>query len=134
MFSTLTAKIGGGIIIALLLFAGVQSFRLSARTAERDVARASFQTEVAKHSVSLASIKELRDVIDAKNAESDARAKAYADSKAADAKAIADLDRRFDASRGRIATLSAIAKASENAPADRGCRAPSALLVALDDL
>jgi hypothetical protein len=88
-------------------------------------------TEIAKNAVNLESITRLSDALDAKNAESEARAKAYADVKASDAATIADLDKRYAATKASRDALQAIAKV---ATANPSCRVPSALSGALEGL
>jgi len=81
-------------------------------------------TEIAKNAVNLESITRLSDALDAKNAESEARAKSYADSKAADAATIADLDKRQKADAIRLETLR---KLAADLPDNPACRVPAAL-------
>jgi hypothetical protein len=85
----------------------------------------------AKLSISNASIATLQAALDSKNAESEARAKAYADSKAADAKTIADMDARQKADASRLDTLKRLAVSLPTNPA---CKAPAALLANLEGL
>jgi len=81
-------------------------------------------TEIAKNAVNLESITRLSGALDAKNAESEARAKAYADVKASDAATIADLDKRQKADASRLETLQRLARDLPDNPA---CRVPAAL-------
>jgi len=81
-------------------------------------------TEIAKNAVNLESITRLSDALDAKNAESEARAKAYADVKASDAATIADLDKRQKADASRLETLQRLVRDLPDNPA---CRVPAAL-------
>jgi len=88
-------------------------------------------TEIAKNAVNLESITRLSDALDAKNAESEARAKAYADVKASDAATIADLDKRQKADASRLETLKRLARDLPDNPA---CRVPAALAANLEGL
>jgi len=67
LFASVAMKVSAGIIGLLLIFAGIQSYRLSERTEERDLARAEFHTEQAKHAVSLASIESLMKALSEQN-------------------------------------------------------------------
>jgi hypothetical protein len=87
--------------------------------------------EIAKNAVNLESITRLTDALDAKNAESEARARAYSDTKAADAQTIADLDKRYASTRASRDALQAIAKV---AAANPSCPVPMALSGALEGL
>lgn len=85
----------------------------------------------AKLSISNASIDKLTTVLNDKNAESVARAKAYADSKTVDAQTIAVMDARQKADASRLETLRGLAASLPDQP---GCRVPAALTAQLDDL
>lgn len=84
-----------------------------------------------KLAISNASIATLNDALDAANAQSDARAKAYADSKATDAATITALDKQYASTKSARDALMAIAAV----PGGNGaCRIPSALSAALEGL
>lgn len=85
----------------------------------------------AKLSISNASIDTLTGALDAKNAESEARAKAYTDAQAANAATIADLDKRYASTKASRDALQAIAKV---ATANPSCKVPMALSGALEGL
>lgn len=87
--------------------------------------------EIAKNAINVASIDTLQTALADKNAESLARAKAYADAKAADASTIAEMDRRAKADSSRLETLQRLAK---DLPDNPQCRVPAALLANLDGL
>lgn len=87
--------------------------------------------EVQKNAVNLASINTLQSALADKNAESEARAKAFADAKAADAATLAEMDRRQKANASRLETLQRLAR---DLPENPSCRAPAALLANLEGL
>jgi hypothetical protein len=87
--------------------------------------------EIQKNGINLASIDTLSKALAAKNAESEARAKAYADAKAADARTVADLDRRYSSTAARVAALQAIARVPGG---NEACRVPTAVAGALEGL
>lgn len=87
--------------------------------------------EVRKNAVNLASINTLTTALREKNAESDARAKAFADAKAADAATIADMDKRQKADASRLETLQRLAR---DLPENPACRVPAALSAQLEGL
>lgn len=121
--------IAEGIGLAVLGFLLWSANGRADREAKRaDKATTAYQLEVAKHAVSLASIASLTDIVRAKNAESDARAKALADSRAGDARDVAAADARQRADGARRAALEAIAKGKS------GCAAPAALIRGLEGL
>lgn len=80
--------------------------------------------EVRKNAINLASINTLQTALADKNAESEARAKAFADAKAADAATIADMDKRQKADASRLETLQRLAR---DLPENPACRVPPAL-------
>ena len=84
-----------------------------------------------KLAVSNASINTLQTALADKNAESEARAKAYADSKAKDTATIAEQDRRFKTTQQAIDALKAVAGVPDKTGA---CKVPSAVAAALEDL
>jgi hypothetical protein len=100
----------GVVALALAAWASVLSSRLNARTDERDLAVAQYQTEVAKHAVSLTSIGELNRIIDAKNAESDKRASEYVAQEVADREAVKASDARYRANEIKRAYLDGVVK------------------------
>lgn len=125
-----------GIIAALLLLWRVHAGweRAAYNTAyNAGVAKQKVQTdaEIAKNAVNLASINTLQTALAEKNAESEARAKAYADVKASDAATIADLDKRQKADASRLETLQRLAR---DLPDNPQCRVPAALAANLDGL
>lgn len=77
------------------------------------------------------SIDTLQSALDDKNRESEARAKAYADSKSADAQTIALMDARQKADASRLDTLQRLAR---DLPDNLQCRVPAALTAQLDGL
>lgn len=84
-----------------------------------------------KLAVSNASIGTLQSALDAKNAESDARAKAFADAKVADAADRAALAKQYASSQAARDALSAMAKV---AGANPQCKVPVALSGSLEGL
>lgn len=92
---------------------------------------ASAQLANSKLAISNASIDTLTNALNAMNADADARAKAYADSKAQDAATIADLDKRYAGTKPVRDALAAIVAM----PGGNGaCKVPSALSAALKEL
>lgn len=85
----------------------------------------------AKLGISNASIGRLQSALADMTAQSEARAKAYADVKASDAATIADLDKRQKADASRLDTLKALAR---DLPTNPQCRVPAALAANLDGL
>jgi hypothetical protein len=122
---------GGLAMLGLLIALAVTRHTLASRTEQLKVSRQQTANEIAKEQIDLASIAEMRRNLDAKNAESDARAKALADSKATDAQNVAAADARQKADRSRIQTLQALAK---DLPIDPHCRAPAAVVTNLEGL
>jgi Tfp pilus assembly protein PilN len=113
-FSVLTSKIFAGVSIALLLFAGVQTVRLSSAKSSLEKKRDQLAASQAALSVSNNSIDTLTAELIAKNAESDARARALQEARnkaATDAKRLDGLSRstsaQIDALRARIGTNTA---------------------------
>lgn len=98
---------------------------------QRDAARASASREKASHAVTLQSVADLSNALAAKNAESEARAKAFDASKVADAKAVAAADARYRSTQARVDALTRMAR---DLPADHACRVPAALLANLEGL
>jgi chromosome segregation ATPase len=107
LFSALTSKIFGGLSIALLIVVGALWFQNARLTDQRDTARDKLTAEVAAHKVTLESVATLRDALDAKNAESLARAAALETARQESAQAQADADRRFRSTQSRIDALRA---------------------------
>lgn len=122
---------GGLAMLGLLIALAVTRHTLASRTEQLKVSRQQTANEIAKEQMDLASIAEMRRNLDAKNAESDARAKALADSKATDASNLARADARQRADRSRIQTLQALAK---DLPVNPNCRAPVAVVANLEGL
>lgn len=85
----------------------------------------------AKLAISNASIDSLTAALNAKNAESEARAKLYADAKAQDAATLAEMDRRQKADASRLETLQRLAR---DLPENPACRVPAALSAQLEGL
>ena len=119
-------EIGIGLLLAVIAF---MAFRADAISAERDAAVARGDAEVAKHSVTRASLDRVKAALDDKNRESEARAKAYADSKAGNDADQRRLDAVAKADESRIAFLRGLA-ASPSAD----CTTPPALAEALKGL
>jgi prefoldin subunit 5 len=107
LFSALTSKIFGGLSIALLIVVGALWFQNARLTDQRDTARANLTAEIAAHKVTLESVATLRDALDAKNAESLARAAALEKARQEAAQAQADAERRFRSTQSRIDALRA---------------------------
>jgi hypothetical protein len=84
-----------------------------------------------KLAVSNASINTLTTALNDKNAESEARARAYSDTKAADAQTIATMDARAKADASRLDTLRRL---SRDLPDNPVCRVPAALAANLEGL
>lgn len=84
-----------------------------------------------KLAISNASIDTLTNVLNQMNAQSDARAKAYADSKVQDAATIAALDKQYVGTDAQRKALEAIAKVPGGLDA---CKAPDALVRNLEGL
>lgn len=87
--------------------------------------------EVQKNAVNLASINTLQSALADKNAESEARAKAFADAKAADAATLAEMDKRQKADASRLETLQRLAR---DLPENPQCKVPAALRAQLEGL
>jgi hypothetical protein len=130
----IAAGLGGLALIGAGVTIYIMSNTIGARTDERDAAREGLAAERKSHGVTLASVVTLKRELEAKNAESLARAAAFEASKAADAKAIAEMDRRQAASDTRIASLRAIAEAAGKVGADGRCRVPAAIANALEGI
>lgn len=112
----ITSIIGGAmafVMIGLAVALFVTRGTLEKRTAERDAAFAQVQTEQAKHAVTRQSLDSCTTEIGRRNAEADARAKAYADAKAKDAQTIAKLNEMAKDSAKRIAVLEGIRQHAE---------------------
>lgn len=122
-----------GVVLALLFAWHVHTN--AEKAAYNSAFNAGFAVERARaekvFAIQRESIAEMRRNLDAKNAESDARAKALADSKATDAQNVATADARQKADRGRIQTLQALAK---DLPVNPACRAPAAVVTNLEGL
>jgi hypothetical protein len=116
---------GGLIVAALLSYALIQ--RHNAHSWQEKAATAQAQAQMAndKLAVSNASIASLMGQLDVKNAETEARAKAYEAAKAQDAATIAALDKQYSATKTRKDALEAYAK---TAAANPTCRVPPALV------
>lgn len=119
---------------ALILAGGVASLILAVILARADARQchkrdaqhvAALNLEVQKNAINLASIAELEAALAAKEADSTARADAFAGSKIANARDTATADARRAADKGRIDTLRHLAT---TLPATPDCAAPSALL------
>lgn len=121
----------GGVTLVLLVLLLVADGRVS-RWQKLDAAHvAQRDAEIAKNAVNLKSIADLTAALKAKNAESDARAKALADVKAQDARDVAEADKRYADTAGRIKALEAIARGSGGKDA---CKVPGAVSGALEGL
>ena len=127
----LPAVIGGVVALGLVMALLATRHTLAKRTDALHTEQAAVANEQAKNAITTASLNQALATIDAKNAETDARAKAYADSKATDAAQIAKLDAAQKADRSRIETLRALAR---DLPANPACRVPAALTANLEGL
>lgn len=107
LFSALTSKIFGGLSIALLIVVGALWFQNARLTDQRDTARAKLTAEIAAHKVTLESVATLRHALNAKNAESLARAAALETARQESAQAQADAERRFRSTQASIDALRA---------------------------
>lgn len=92
------------VVIGLCAFL---AWRLSSVDGDRDEWRDKAKNEAAAHEITLQSVKTLRDALDAKNAESLARAAALEKARQQAAQAQADADRQFRATQARIDALRA---------------------------
>ena len=117
-----------GALVGLLLAAGAIIWQRGARI---ETLAAQVMAEQAAHAVTRQSVATLQAAIDEKNRETEARATAYAGTKAADARDVAQADRAQAADRGRVDTLRAIAKAADR---PGGCVTPPALAASLGGL
>lgn len=126
--------IAGGLGIALaaaLIWGGIEHLSASHYHKLTDQNAATAQLANSKLEISNASIDTLTNALSQMNAQSDARAKAYADSKAQDAQTIAELDRQYAGTDAQRKALEAIAKVPGGSDA---CRAPAALTRNLEGL
>jgi membrane protein involved in colicin uptake len=119
---------------ALILTGGVASLILAVILARADARQchqrdaqhvAALNLEVQKNAINLASIAELEAALKAKEADTAARANAFADSQTQNAASTATADARRAADKGRIDTLNKLATTLPSSP---DCTAPSALL------
>lgn len=101
------------------------------RDAYNDAYNAGWSKEHAGHLITLRSLGDALAIIAAKNKESDARAKAFNDAKDADARTIADLDKRYSSTASRVAALTAISRVGGG---DGPCKVPTAVAAALEGL
>lgn len=126
-------KLFAGGAVALVLVVMLMIAKADARHWQKldTLHSAQRDAEIAKNAVNLESITRLTDALDDKNAESEARARAYSDTRAADAQTIADLDKRYASTRASRDALQAIAKV---AAANPSCKVPMALGGALEGL
>lgn len=96
-----------------------------------DSDHAALTLEVSKNKINLASIDTLTKALADKNAESLARAKAYDDAKASDARTIAAMDKKYASTKAARDALLAISKVPGGNDA---CKVPPALSGALEGL
>lgn len=87
--------------------------------------------EVQKNAANLASINTLQTALADKNAESERRAKQYADAKAEDTATVAEMNKRQKADASRIETLQRLAR---DLPENPSCRVPAALAAQIEGL
>lgn len=124
--------IAGGLVVAsLLIYAGITTLDARHWQKQDELHVAQRDTEIAKNAINLVSIGTLQGIIAEKNKESDARAKAFQDAKAADARSIADLDHRYASTAARVAALTAISRVGGG---EGPCKVPPAVATALEGL
>lgn len=92
---------------AMIAVCAFLALRLAAVDGDRDDWRAKAKAEAAAHAETLRSVKKLRHALDAKNAESLARAAALEKARQEAAQAQADAERRFRSTQSRIDALRA---------------------------
>lgn len=125
------AILTGGFLIALGVALAIERGEVVHYHKLADQNAATAVSANSKLAISNASIQTLNDALDAANAQSDARAKAYADSKAEDQSTIATLDKQYAGTDAQRRALEAIAKVPGG---DVACKAPDALVLNLEGL
>jgi hypothetical protein len=124
--------IAGGLVVAsLLIYSGIKTLDARHWQKQDELHVAQRDTEIAKNAVNLTSIGTLQGIIAEKNKESDIRAKAFTDAKDANARTIADLDKRYGSTAARVAALTAISRVGGG---EGPCRVPAAVASALEGL
>jgi outer membrane murein-binding lipoprotein Lpp len=113
-FTALTAKLFGGVAVAALLFAGIQTFRLAEAHDEIEEQRNKVARCEAQHAVTRQSVSTLEAVIDDLNERALARGEAYAAAKVEAARNEVKLDALAVESDRRIASLRAAAREQYN--------------------
>lgn len=108
----LAALVAAALLIALL----VTRSTLAETKALYEAEIAAHATEKANHAVTRASVVTLRTALDAKNAESEARAKAFEDAKRQAAADVAAADAKWRSTADQVAKLKAIAARPGNCP------------------
>jgi hypothetical protein len=123
--------LAGGLALAVLGFMLVLA-KADARhwRAKSNGFESAFNLEVAKHAITRQSVATLEGVVAAKNAESQARADAFAKAQAQSVSDLAALNARWRAGEGVRARLQALV----SNPPNEACRAPAALLDGLEGL
>lgn len=122
------AKVMGGVILVLILFAGVQTWRLSNARAEAREAREEVGKVSERLATSNASIEALEGIIAGYNAVREQEAKELERSRKLAEQERARFDKEAKANERRIDRLKAIAANGQ------GCEAPAELLDALTGL
>lgn len=107
LWRVLSAKPTQVAVGALIALCGFLCLRLAMIDGDRDEWRDKAKSEAAAHEITLQSVKTLRDALDAKNAESLARAAALEKARQEAAQAQADAERQFRATQARIDALRA---------------------------
>lgn len=130
-------RIGGYVAIgSVIALAGMAAALFITRAtldgAKRDLAKttAAYQLEIAKHAVTRQSVATLEGVLEQKNAESLARAKAFDDARAKAEADLAALNGRYLAGETRRKALEGLAAKDSGAR----CPVPGGLLSGLEDL
>lgn len=121
-WQAIVGGVGMTVLAIAVFFARADASQCHARDAQHVAER---DAEIQKNAINLASIKDLEAALAAKEADSAARADAFADSKTRNAANVATADARRDADRGRTDTL---LKLATTLPTSPDCAAPTALL------
>jgi len=133
--SDLVTKIIAGSLVAVVATLGVM---LAIKSHDASHFRKLYEQQTkltadasSKLDISNASIGRLQSDLAEMTAQSEARAKEYADTKAEDAQRIADMDRRQKSDASRIDTLKHLAATLPDQP---GCKVPTAVAAQLEGL
>lgn len=110
LFAPLGMKIAAGIIAALALFAGVQTWRLASAHSALDEKRNELATCEARHAVTRGSVARLEAIIADLNEQAEQRAEAFAEAQELARERDAAMDRLARASGATIAQLRELAK------------------------